>query len=112
MKILDPLSGREVDLNPSVDANAFTPSVRVPQDEVRSTPLLKAGAWRPMLNCRGHARRPRCAACRSDLLSCAWCLGRRASRDGSRSAITAGPMRQQAAKDLLRSPQAKLRVGI
>src|SRR5215204_710140 len=47
MKILDPLSGREVDLHPSVDANAFTPSVRVPQDEVRSTPLLKAGAWRP-----------------------------------------------------------------
>jgi hypothetical protein len=47
MKILDPLSGREVDLHPSVDANAFTPSVRVPQDEVRSTPLLKAGVWRP-----------------------------------------------------------------
>src|SRR4051794_24311248 len=47
MKILDPLSGREVDLHPSVDANAFAPSVRVPQDEVRSTPLLKAGARRP-----------------------------------------------------------------
>jgi hypothetical protein len=46
MKILDPLSGREVDLRP-VDANAFTPSVRVPQDEVRSPPLLKAGPWRP-----------------------------------------------------------------
>src|SRR4051812_32721216 len=36
MRILDPLSGREVDLRPSGDANAFTPSVRVPQDEVRS----------------------------------------------------------------------------
>src|SRR5215217_9061004 len=47
MKILDPLSGNQVDLHPSVDANAFTPSVRVPQDEVRSTPLLKAGARRP-----------------------------------------------------------------
>jgi hypothetical protein len=47
MKILDPLSGREVDLHPSVDANAFTASVCVPQDEVRSTFLLKAGAWRP-----------------------------------------------------------------
>ena len=51
MKILDPLSGREVDLHApyraSVDANAFTPSVRVPHDEVRSTPLLKAAAWRP-----------------------------------------------------------------
>ena len=46
LKILDPLSGREVDLRPSVDANTFTPSVRVPQDEVRSPPLLKAGPWR------------------------------------------------------------------
>src|SRR4051794_19237892 len=51
MKILDPLSGREVDLRPpyqaSVDANAFTPSVRVPQDEVRSTPFVKDVPWRP-----------------------------------------------------------------
>jgi hypothetical protein len=51
MKILDPLSGREVDLHApyraSLDANASTPSVRVPHDEVRSTPLLKAASWRP-----------------------------------------------------------------
>ncbi len=51
MKILDPLSGREVDLHPpyraSADANAFTPSVRVPQDEVRAAPLLKAAPWPP-----------------------------------------------------------------
>ena len=50
MKILDPLSGREVDLHApyraSVDADAFTLSVRVPHDEVRSAPLLKAAPWR------------------------------------------------------------------
>src|SRR4051812_32317116 len=34
MKILDPLSGNEVDLH-------LTPSVRVPQDEVRSAPFLQ-----------------------------------------------------------------------
>jgi len=50
MKMLDPLSEKEVDLRPpyraSVDANVFTPSVRVPQDEVRSAPFLQAAPWR------------------------------------------------------------------
>jgi hypothetical protein len=88
MKVLDPLSGREVDLRP-VDANAFTPSVRVPQDEV------KAGAWRP------DAELPRARMStplhglqkRSVVLRVV--LGALCISGGELSGIAAGPMRQR-----------------
>ena len=86
MKILDPLSGREVDLRPSVDTNAFTPSVRVPQDEVRSPPLLKAGAWRP----DAELQRARTSTPLRGLQNLRVVLGALCISGGSRSGITAG----------------------
>src|SRR4051794_35731529 len=102
MKILDPLSGREVDLRPpyqaSVDANVFTPSMRVPQDEVRSTPLLKAGAWRADAELQTPPQALtstplRSTQTRSVILFVV--LGTLCFSGWARSGIAAGPLRQQ-----------------